>query len=88
VRIARRNRQCLKFEGLAVHVNCTTKTGQAFLRVAGRSVTSSDLVSGHKTYVINERRRQARSIVSTVMRRLTTFRSTTYRIYDGGHIKL
>jgi hypothetical protein len=49
VRITRRNGQCLKLEGLAVHVNCATKRGQAFLRVAGRSVASSDLVSGHKT---------------------------------------
>ena len=49
VRITRRNGQCLKLEGLAVHVNCATKRGQAFLRVAGRSVTSSELVSGHKT---------------------------------------
>jgi len=88
VRITRWNRQCLKLEGLAIHVNCTTKRGQAFLRVAGRSVTSSDLVSGRKTYVISERRRQARRIVSTVMRGLTTFRSTTYSIYDGGPIRL
>jgi len=39
----------LKLEGVAVHVNSTAKRGQALFTVAGRSVTSSDLVSGHKT---------------------------------------
>ena len=49
VRTTRRNGQCLKLEGVAVHVNSTTKRGQALLRVAGRSVTSPDLVPGHET---------------------------------------
>ena len=77
----------MELEGVAVHGNSTAKRGQA-VTVAGRSVTSSDLLSGHSTFVINERQPRARTIISIVMRRLTTFRSTKYRVYDGGLIRL